>query len=467
MAIYSTKELAVRILENLEYEPNEQQTELIAALSMFCAPGGENRLFLLNGYAGTGKTSLTGALVKALTSMQMKTMLLAPTGRAAKVFSGYSGHSAFTVHRKIYRQRSYSPDGGGFQLADNKHTDTIFIVDEASMMPNQSSEGAVFGTGHLLDDLIEYVYSGQGCKLILLGDNAQLPPVGFDESPALSIDKLKGYGLEVYTFNLTSIARQAEDSGILFNATELRHELAEPVLERPHLVLDKFDDFRSLSGEYAVETISDCYDHDGMEDTIIVTRSNKRAAMFNMGIRNRILYREEELVPGDRLLVAKNNYLWSEPYEEVDFIANGDMATVVRVASTESRYGFRFANVSLLFPDRNVEIDAKINIDALFSEAPTLTRQQQQALFENVWAELAGNQRERYRALKHHPYFNALQVKYAYAVTCHKAQGGQWKNVFIDMGFIPEDAYTSRDFYRWLYTAVTRARQQVYVMGDI
>lgn len=459
--------VAKNFLENLPYEPNDDQTELVARLSQFCRREYNDSIFLLNGYAGTGKTSLTGALVKTLTALNIKSVLLAPTGRAAKVFSDYSGHSAYTIHRKIYRQKSFSPENGGFLLSENKHTNTIFIVDEASMMPNYSNEGAMFGSGRLLDDLVEYVYSAPGCKLILLGDNAQLPPVGCDESPAMSVEQLKCYGLSVETFSLTKSARQMEDSGILYNATSLREEMAKDILEKPKLELSKFEDFQSLSGEYMIEVISDCYDHDGMNDTIIVTRSNKRATMFNAGIRNRILYREEELVSGDRLLVAKNNYFWSEEYEEIDFIANGDMATISRVRSVETKYGFKFAHVELEFQDRNVELDAIINLDALYSDAPALTQDQQKSLYTQIMAELPGSMRDKYKALKKHPYYNALQVKYAYAVTCHKAQGGQWKNVFVDMGYIPEEALTSRDFYRWLYTAITRARRKVYLIGNV
>lgn len=459
--------VAKNFLENLPYEPNDDQTELVARLSQFCRRDSNDSIFLLNGYAGTGKTSLTGALVKTLTALNIKSVLLAPTGRAAKVFSDYSGHSAYTIHRKIYRQKSFSPENGGFLLSENKHTNTIFIVDEASMMPNYSNEGAMFGSGRLLDDLVEYVYSAPGCKLILLGDNAQLPPVGCDESPAMSIEHLKCYGLGVETFSLTKSARQTEDSGILHNATSLREEMVKDILEKPKLELSKFEDFQSLSGEYMIEVISDCYDHDGMNDTIIVTRSNKRATMFNAGIRNRILYREEELVSGDRLLVAKNNYFWSEDYEEIDFIANGDMATVSRVRSMETKYGFKFAHVELEFQDRNVELDAIINLDALYSDAPALSQEQQKSLYTQIMAELPGSMRDKYKALKKHPYYNALQVKYAYAVTCHKAQGGQWKNVFVDMGYIPEEALTSRDFYRWLYTAITRARRKVYLIGNV
>lgn len=455
------------VLSHLPYEPNREQTMLIASLSFFCINQEPESLLLINGYAGTGKTSLTGALVRALADFGKKTVLLAPTGRAAKVFSEYSGHSAFTIHRKIYRQKSYSPEYGNFLLAENKHVDTFFIVDEASMIPNASAEGAVFGTGRLLDDLIHYVYSGVRCHLILLGDNAQLPPVGFTESPALSVEQLRSYGLKVYETQLTLIARQNEDSGILRNATLLRNNMScRENLVKPVLHLSEYNDIEVLSGEYMSETISDCYDRDGLNETIVITRSNKRATMFNAGIRNQILYREDELVSGDMLLVAKNNYFWSEQYEELDFIANGDVARVSRVRGTHKMYGFRYADVTLEFPDHNnIEVDAKVILDGLFSDSPALSREQSERLFTEIYAELEGDKRTRYKALKQNPYFNALQVKYAYTVTCHKAQGGQWKNVFIDMGYIPEDAFTSLDFYRWLYTAITRARSHVYLIN--
>ncbi|MEE1298813.1 MAG: AAA family ATPase [Muribaculaceae bacterium] len=453
------------ILSHLPYTPNKEQNLLIAALSFFCTASEDDSVMLINGYAGTGKTSLTGALVKALADERRKAVLLAPTGRAAKVFSEYSGHSAYTIHRKIYRQKSYSPEYGNFQLAENKHTDTFFIVDEASMIPNSSTEGAAFGTGCLLDDLIHYVYSGVRCRLILLGDNAQLPPVGFADSPALSIEQLRSYGLKVYVQYLTQTARQAEESGILHNATILRCNMEQKVLAKPILHLAGCEDVEVLSSEYLIEKISDCYDHDGLNETIVITRSNKRATMFNAGIRNQILYREDELVSGDMLLVAKNNYYWSEAYEELDFIANGDVARVSRVRGETKAYGFRFADVTLEFPDHNVEVDAKVILDGLFSDSPALNREQNERLFTEIYMELEGDKRTRYKALKQNPFYNALQVKYAYTVTCHKAQGGQWSNVFIDMGYIPEEAFTSLDFYRWLYTAITRARKRVYLIN--
>lgn len=462
-----SREFGKMILTHLPYTPSREQNLLIAALSFFCMDPVEDSVMLINGYAGTGKTSLTGALVKAFTDCHKKAVLLAPTGRAAKVFSEYSGHPAYTIHRKIYRQKSYSPEYGNFQLSENKHVDTFFIVDEASMIPNSSTEGAVFGTGCLLDDLVHYVYSGVRCHLIMLGDNAQLPPVGFNDSPALSVEQLQSYGLKVFVSALTQTARQAEESGILYNATTLRHNMEDKDgLVKPVLQLSDFDDIEVLSGEYMSEKIGDCYGKDGLNETIIITRSNKRATMFNAGIRNQILYREDELVSGDMLLVAKNNYFWSEQYEELDFIANGDVARVSRVRGVHKMYGFRFADVTLEFPDHNnIEVDAKVILDCLFSDTPALNREQNEKLFTEIYSELEGDKRTRYKALKKNEYFNALQVKYAYTVTCHKAQGGQWKNVFIDMGYIPEDAFTTMDFYRWLYTAITRASNHVYLIN--
>lgn len=458
--------LCESVISHLAYAPNDQQVSLIAELSEFCASKNESSLFLLNGYAGTGKTSLIGAFVKSLLKCNVKCVLLAPTGRAAKVFSEYSGYTALTIHKKIYRQKSFSPEYGNFILSENKHTNTLFIVDEASMIPNASPEGAFFGSGSLLDDLVEYVYSGYNCRLILSGDKAQLPPVGFQDSPALSIDVLKGYGLDIMSFTLTNSVRQSQQSGILHNATELRKTMNEGISSSPEIRITGFADVENLSGEYVLEKISDCYDSDGFNKTIIITRSNKRASLFNNGIRGRILYREDELVAGDMLLVSKNNYFWGMNHEGLDFIANGDVARVLRVKGYTNKYGFRFADVELELPDRGVEIDARIILDALLSDVPSLTAEQNQRLYNGVLNDMDGTKREKYKALKADGYYNALQVKYAYAVTCHKAQGGQWKNVFIDMGYIQENALVSLDFYRWLYTALTRATDRVYLINS-
>ncbi len=453
------------VLASLPYDPNDGQMLLIAAFAHFLLYSPQQTVFLLKGYAGTGKTSMTGALVKTMSQNGMKAVLMAPTGRAAKVFTEYSGHTAYTIHRKIYRQQSYGQNN--FLLAENKHTNTVFIVDEASMISNSSGDYSVFGTGRLLDDLISYVYSGQGCRLMLIGDTAQLPPVGQSESPALSDTVLEGYHLAVYEVFLHEIARQVQTSGIIHNATMLRNIMASGLLAAPTLQLKAFNDITNVTGEFLIEQLSDCYDCDGQNETIIITRSNKRAVLFNSGVRNSILYREDQLVCGDMLLVAKNNYFWSQDYDNIDFIANGDIIEVKRVwGEIEDRYGLHFANVTVEFPDHNhLEMDTKIILDCLFSDTPALTAAQSELLFNGVMEELAGDKRTRFKALKKHPYFNALQVKYAYAVTCHKAQGGQWQNVFVDMGGIMPDALSSLDFLRWLYTAITRARRQVYLIN--
>ena len=453
------------VLELLPYQPSEEQIEAFAAFSHFLKNPQSRSVFLLNGYAGTGKTSLFGAIVKALTQRGTKVILLAPTGRAAHVFSEYSQHQAYTIHRKIYRQDSYLSEG--FDLAENKHTNTIFIVDEASMIANSSGEGAIFGSGRLLDDLVSYVYNGNGCKLMLMGDGGQLSPIGHNEIPALNPQILRGYGLTVYNISLTTIARQASDSGILQNATIVRNIVTSGQLAPPKLQLTQYNDIEALSGEFLMETLNDCYDRDGIEETIVITRSNKRATLYNAGVRNMILYREDELTTGDMLLVAKNNYYWTKDYKELDFIANGDVMCVKRMwGDVERAYGLKFANVTVEFPDHNnLEMDVKIVIDSLMSETPSLTLSQSNTLYNEVINELTGNKRERYKQMKEHPYFNALQVKFAYAVTCHKAQGGQWKNVFIDMGGIMPEALSTIDFMRWLYTAITRATSRVYLIN--
>lgn len=457
---------AAETLTHLPYEPNEEQLQFIIALSQFLIYSPSRSLLMLSGYAGTGKTSLTGAIVKAMARAGIKCVLLAPTGRAAHVFGDYSDHPAFTIHRKIYRQQGYG--SSAFNLAENKHTHTLFIVDEASMIANSMGDtAATFGTGRLLDDLLQYVYNGQGCRLMLMGDDAQLPPVGQTESPALSENYLHGYGMNIYHIFLREIARQSLESGILHNATIVRLSMNDDTVAEPVLELDGWDDIVPISGQFLLETISDCYDRDGMDETIVITRSNKRATLFNQGIRNSILYREDLLVSGDMMLVARNNYFWAEEYEQIDFIANGDMVRVCRVwGEIEHRYGLRFANVTLEFPDHDgLEVDAKIILDCLMSDAPALSKEQGDRLFNEVMAELTGDKRSKFKELKKHPYFNALQVKYAYAVTCHKAQGGQWSNVFIDMGGIMPEARCTVDYQRWLYTAITRARKQVYLVN--
>lgn len=452
--------------DNLPYVPTEEQAELLARLSAFLWDDSVPSVFLLKGYAGTGKTSLVGALVRTLESFERTCVLLAPTGRAAKVFAAYAGHPAYTIHKKIYRQRTFTGDFSGFQLAHNAYKNTFFIVDEASMIANEPTDGSHYGSGLLLDDLFDFVYSGSGCRLILLGDTAQLPPVGQLRSPALDEAYLQRYGYPVMVSELTHVVRQDGASGVLYNATRLRQDMWKTPLPAPSIALHGFPDVGRVGGDELIEVLSSAYNRDGMDETIIITRSNKRANIFNQGVRNRILYREEELTSGDLLLVARNNYYWSEKYEKLDFIANGDVARVVRVRNVCVMYGFRFADVLLYFPDYEEEVEAKVILDTLHAESPSLTAEENARLFNAVMEDYADvpSKRERLKRLKNDPWFNALQVKYAYAVTCHKAQGGQWSNVFVDMGYIRPDAL-GIDFYRWLYTAFTRATGKLWLIN--
>lgn len=459
--------LSSQIRQNFPYNPTKDQLFALNALSDFLLSADTNTLFLMKGYAGTGKTSLVGALVKTMADLQQKSLLLAPTGRAAKVFSNYAGQKAFTIHKKIYRQKAFSNEPTGFLPTDNLHKDTIFIVDEASMIANDGVDSFIFGTGRLLDDLIQYVYSGENCRLILMGDVAQLPPVSQTESPALNPEILKGYNLNVTEVALTQVVRQEGDSGILFNATRLRDALRNNEVEIfPKLKLKRFSDFRKIGGEDLIEEISATYSRDGIEDTIIITRSNKRATIYNNGIRNRILYREEELSSGDRLMVAKNNYFWTTGCKEMDFIANGEIIQVLRVRRTTEMYGFRFADVCVRFQDYDLEMDVKILLDTLQTDSPALPKELNDKLFYTILEDYSDipTKAGKMKKMKVDPHYNVLQVKYAYAVTCHKAQGGQWMNVFLDIGYITEEML-GEDFYRWLYTAITRATDRLYLVN--
>ena len=422
-----------QIKENFPYQPTFEQEIAVKSLSEFLLSTLADEVFILRGYAGTGKTSLVGALVKTMDQLQQKAVLLAPTGRAAKVFSSYAGHPAFTIHKKIYRQQSFSNETSNFSINDNLATNTLFIVDEASMISNEGLSGSMFGTGRLLDDLIQFVYSGQGCRLLLMGDTAQLPPVGEELSPALFADALKGYGLEVREVDLTQVV----------------------------------PDIKMVPGTELIDAITSCYDHDGMDETIVICRSNKRANLYNNGIRAQILWREDELNTGDMLMIAKNNYYWTEQYKEMDFIANGEIAVVRRVRKTREMYGFRFAEVTLRFPDQNdFELDANLLLDTLHSDSPALPKVDNDRLFYTILEDYAdiSNKRDRMKKMKADPHYNALQVKYAYAITCHKAQGGQWQNVFLDQGYMT-DEYLTPDYFRWLYTAFTRATKTLYLVN--
>ena len=457
-----------QIKEIFHFQPTKEQDFVIKMLATFLLSPKSDLLFLLRGYAGTGKTSLVGALVKTLDMLKQKTILLAPTGRAAKVLSSYANHPAFTIHKKIYRQKSFADESASFSICDNLNKHTLFLVDEASMISNEGLSGSMFGSGRLLDDLIQYVYSGEGCRLLILGDTAQLPPVGEEQSPALSAMMLAGYGLEVMEANLTQVVRQAESSGILWNATALRKLLVQDeCYSLPKIRITGFPDVKVVPGNELMEALEACYDNDGLEETIVVCRSNKRANIYNNGIRSRILWREDELNNGDLLMIAKNNYFWTEQEKDMDFIANGELAVVQRVRRQSELYGFRFVDVTLTFPDQdNYELDANLLLDTLQSESPALTRADADRLFNAVLEDYADIplKRERMKKMKADPYYNALQVKYAYAVTCHKAQGGQWKNVFIDQGYM-SDEYLSPDYFRWLYTAFTRATGTLYLVN--
>lgn len=459
--------LSRQITQNFPHNPTEDQFSALKTLTDFLLSTESDTLLLLKGYAGTGKTSLVGALVKTLTELKQKTFLLAPTGRAAKVFSNYSGQKAFTIHKKIYRQKAFSNEPTGFMPTDNLHKDTLFIVDEASMISNDGLDSISFGTGRLLDDLIQYVYSGENCRLILMGDVAQLPPVMQTESPALNPEILRGYNLQVQEIVLTQVVRQSGDSGILLNATRLRDALRNNEVEiYPKLHLKGFTDFRKINGDELIEEISAAYSRDGIEDTMIITRSNKRATIYNNGIRNRILYREEELSSGDRLMVAKNNYFWTNDCKEMDFIANGEIVQVVRVKRTTELYGFRFADVTVRFQDYDLELDIKILLDTLQTDSPALPKELNDKLFYTILEDYDDipTKAGKMKKMKADPHYNVVQVKYAYAITCHKAQGGQWMNVFLDIGYMTEEML-GEDFYRWLYTAFTRATHRLYLVN--
>ena len=456
-----------QIKNNFPFEPTNEQYKVLEKWSDFLFDRNNNSLFLLKGYAGTGKSSLVGAVVKTLNELKQKSVLLAPTGRAAKVFSAYSGQNAYTIHKKIYRLKEFSNDPSGFALSDNLHKHTLFIVDEASMISNDGLDSSFFGSGRLLDDLIHYVYSGEGCRLVLLGDSAQLPPVSQPESPALDISVLQGYGLEIYSMILTEVVRQAKSSGILTNATLLRKKLETgQTAVFPKLSAKNDSDVQVVNGEDLHEMIQDAYSRDGLEETIVITRSNKRANGFNNAIRNRILYREEELTSGDLLMVVKNNYHWAKEEESMDFIANGDLLEILRVRRTQELYGFRFCDVTARFPDYNTEIDLKILLETLHTDSPALPKELSDKLFYAIIEDYAdiSDKREKMKQMKINPYYNVVQVKYAYAVTCHKAQGGQWKNVFLDLSYISQEQL-GIDFYRWLYTAFTRATERIFLIN--
>ena len=457
------------IIRNLGKSPTLGQEALSLKLADFIAESQLDAIFLLKGYAGTGKTTFLSSLVKTLTIFKFNAVLLAPTGRAAKVLSTYAGKNAYTIHKNIYRQQSSSDGSGRFVLNKNLCKDTFFIVDEASMISNSTGETSIFGSGRLLEDLIEYVYSGSNCRLLLVGDTAQLPPVGLDVSPALSKVELDSYDRDVYEYELTEVVRQDLNSGILFNATFIRNLITDGSYQSGYFHLESklYDDVRRISGAELIEEISTCYNRFGLIETIVVTRSNKRANKFNEGIRSAILYKEADISVGDLIMVVKNNYFWLEENEKIDFIANGDIAEIISIYKHEELYGFRFANVSLRLLDYpDIEFDCKIILDTLAIESASLNGEQNRKLFDAVSEDYVDikNKKNRWEKIKANPYFNALQVKFAYAVTCHKAQGGQWSAVFVDQGYLTEEMLNV-EFLRWLYTAFTRPTERLYLVN--
>ena len=464
-----------------------EQEYALSVFRQFMGAVNQQSVMILRGSAGTGKTTLASAIVRTLHRMRRKVVLLAPTGRAAKVFALNSGHEAFTIHRKIYRQRSVAIDDR-FNLNNNMQQDTLFFVDEASMISNSGLGESIFGSGRLLDDLLQYVYNGRNCRLVLLGDKAQLPPVGEEESPALIGSYLSRYGLQVFECDMNEVLRQHADSGILFNATRIRQLITHDELTQLPLIRFRgFADIQVVMGNELVEYLSNSYQRVGLDETMVIVRSNKRAIIYNQGIRGMILDREEELSRGDLLMVVKNHYLSSAeaPVEEEptykegntreeprfgqigSFIANGDRAKVERVRNIRELYGFHFADVTLSFPDYDdYELQTVVNLDTLTAESPALTKEQQEQLYQRIMEDYGdlSQKKERMKALREDDYYNAVQVKYAYAVTCHKAQGGQWEHIYLDQGYMSDEMLTP-DYIHWLYTAFTRAREKLFLVN--
>lgn len=456
-----------RIKAELPFEPNEEKTGLFDALGAFLVSREDRKAFILRGYAGTGKTSVVSALIRAMEGLKQPCVLLAPTGRAAKVLSRYSGAPAYTIHKKIYRQNQLGIEA--FSLSDNLHKNTLFIVDEASMLSGNRDNG-VFGSGCLLDDLVRYVYNGQGCSLLLLGDDAQLPPVGSLQSPALDADYMAhNYRLSVNGYRLTVVARQALDSGILSEATRIREGVVLPT--EAYKVQANGKDIIRVPGEEVIERLEESWKYVGAEETLIIARSNKMTNLYNQGVRARVLWKEDELSNGDRVMVSKNNYFWTKDYKDLEFLANGDMLEIKRLTGTHELYGFHFAKASLRSVDYDWEIEAIVWLETLTTDSPEANYMLQKELFSRIaedYPEIR-NKKELVKKIYESPYYNALQIRYAYCVTCHKAQGGQWKHVYIDSGLTDEwmnglEEAERREYLRWLYTAVTRATEKIYLL---
>ncbi len=451
------------------FVPTSKQDLVLIQLSDFLFDNRSNSIYLLKGYAGTGKTSIIGTLVSQLWQAKKSAVLLAPTGRAAKVISNYSKKEAFTIHKKIYFPRKEKGGGVKFVMQPNKHRNTVFIVDEASMIPDVPSDSKLFENGSLLDDLMQYVYSGHNCKLLLIGDKAQLPPVKSDLSPALDASKLElHYNKNVLSIELDEVVRQEQDSGILSNATELRDVLDSQIYDSFKFKIDGFTDIiRLIDGHEIMDAINDAYSTNGYEETAIIVRSNKRANLYNQQIRSRILFNESELSAGDYLMVVKNNYFWIKPTTEAGFIANGDIIEVLEIFSIKELYGFKFAEVKVKMVDypRMKPFETVLLLDTITSESASLSYDESNRLYQEVAKDYANetSNYKRFLGVKNNKYFNALQVKFSYAITCHKSQGGQWNTIFVEQPYLPNGP--DRDYIRWLYTAVTRAKEKLYLIG--
>lgn len=457
------------VKQSFPFEPTLKQNIVLQQLSHFIFNNSKNTLFLLKGYAGTGKTTIIGSVVTNLWKAKMSAVLMAPTGRAAKVISNYSGKEAFTIHKKIYFPKKDSGGGVKFVLQPNKHKNTIFIVDEASMIPDTPAESKFFDNGSLLDDLMQYVYAGQNCKLLLIGDTAQLPPVKLDVSPALDENKLAlNYNKEVNIMELDEVVRQGLDSGILSNATILREVLASTFHEAFKFNLAKFKDIVRLTDGYEImDAIDDAYSSLGNEETAIIVRSNKRANLYNQQIRSKILFNEHELSSGDYLMVVKNNYFWLKPNTEAGFIANGDIIEVLEIFSIKELYGFRFAEVKIRMVDypKMLPFETVLILDTIDAETPSLPYEDSNKLYQEVMKDFEDetSKYKKFLKVKSNKHFNALQVKFSYAITCHKSQGGQWNTVFVEQPYLPDGI--NKDYLRWLYTAITRAKEKLYLIG--
>ncbi|MDV7139284.1 AAA family ATPase [Maribacter sp. TH_r10] len=455
--------------EKFPHEPTPMQSVALQQLSDYVLSDEKERLFLLKGYAGTGKTTIVGTLVSNLWRTTMKAVLMAPTGRAAKVMSNYSNTQAFTIHRKIYFPKKQSGGGVQFVLAPNKHRNTIFIVDEASMIPDTPADSKLFENGSLLDDLMMFVYSGHNCKLILIGDTAQLPPVHLDLSPALDEGKLGlNYNKEVTKLELDEVVRQSEDSGILVNATLLREQLAGTFFEGFQFDVNPFSDIvRLIDGHEILEAIDSSYSENGKEETTIIVRSNKRANLYNENIRQRILYLENDIATGDFMMVVKNNYFWLKPTSEAGFIANGDIIEVLEIFAIKELYGFKFAEVKVQMVDypNQPPFETVLLLDTIMAVTPSLSYEDGNRLYQEVMKdyEHETSKYKKFLGVKNNKYFNALQVKFSYAITCHKSQGGQWNTVFVEQPYLPNGI--DKEYLRWLYTAVTRAKEKLYLIG--